>query len=170
MRKIRYPRVDEDLFNAVRQEAEPAQRQWPAAQHAAPPQHTPDTSREQQVLQVLQWHAAPTLALLLRGRLTMHCLCWQVMGVPRCITGAQAPQQMSAELPHGAAQGESAFTSPAQLMRYLRSGANEAAHQQYWERLRASYEVCTEIEATVPWPQLKPAIGCHCRLAATTSC
>ena len=50
MRKIRYPRVDDELCSAVRQEAEPAQRQWPAAGQRAPPHpHTPDSSREQQV-------------------------------------------------------------------------------------------------------------------------
>ena len=39
----------------------------------------------------------------------------------------------------GATQGDSAFSSPAQLVRYLKEGAMQAA--DYWERLRATYEV-----------------------------
>ena len=46
---------------------------------------------------------------------------------------------MQACLTPSRAQGDSAFNSPAQLMRYLKAGAMQAA--QYWERLRATYEV-----------------------------
>ena len=55
-------------------------------------------------------------------------------------------------------QEDGAFSSPAQLMRYLKAGAMQAA--QYWEHLREQYEVGPLSSSLLPccsleqWPHL----------------
>lgn len=83
---------------------------------------------------------------------------WQVLLTrstrrPTTISFSQASTKATTKVVCG---GQGFASSPAELIRYLKSDALQSAQQHYWEHLRSTYEVRTRSMAS--WLALQPGI------------